>query len=103
MVAMEPIVLSSDLPSGPHRYTSVWIRVPLTMHAGMTRAGQSPAPGSASSPEVVQREVQRASRVWAALTVCKSPPSRDRAHLVAWIGGVDALSPTRVPGHAVRT
>src|SRR4051795_11051879 len=24
-------------------------------------------------------------------------------HLVAWIGGVDALSPTRVPGHAVRT
>src|SRR3954453_18688648 len=24
-------------------------------------------------------------------------------HLVAWIGGVDALSPTRLPGHAVRT
>src|SRR3954451_3706153 len=24
-------------------------------------------------------------------------------HLVAWIGGVGALSPTRVPGHAVRT
>src|SRR3954454_17642761 len=24
-------------------------------------------------------------------------------HLVAWIGGMDALSPTRVPGYAVRT
>src|SRR5947209_13087531 len=27
----------------------------------------------------------------------------DTGHLVAWIGGMDALSPTRVPGHAVRT
>ena len=26
-----------------------------------------------------------------------------RQHLVAWIGGVGALSPTRVPGHAMRT
>src|SRR4051812_32601233 len=31
--------------------------------------------------------------------------SRDRGdrRLVEWIGGVSALSPTRVPGHAVRT
>ena len=26
-----------------------------------------------------------------------------RNRLVAWIGGVGALSPTRVPGHAMRT
>src|SRR3954462_12761102 len=28
---------------------------------------------------------------------------RPRDHLVAWTSGVDALSPTRVPGYAVRT
>src|SRR3954466_1094570 len=33
----------------------------------------------------------------------KSVHSDPQMHLVAWIGGMDALSPTRVPGYAVRT
>ena len=30
-------------------------------------------------------------------------PSSQAIHLVAWIGGAGALSPTRVPGYAMRT
>src|SRR3954469_11798938 len=44
----------------------------------------------------------RAARPEAAAGVSVAGRFETRGHLVAWIGGTGALSPTRVPGYAVR-